>query len=279
MWLWIVSSALAAQVHLADGEIVEAREVTFVDGGVRIGLCGEGVRYVALAHVVSISEGGSCAPASSRPAGASTGDPTRSRYFYSPSAFSLGAGHGYFSQKEIAFSELSLGLTDFWDVQVGTVLPTLFIEEAAVGIAGTKLSLKLHDKVRVAAGGQVLGVSATPPVGFVFGGVTLGSEEANTTLMGGVAADTGPYGETIPTFVLSGKKPAGEHLAVVTENWVIVDDMFERGVQIVPSGGVRYHARTFSADLGVIAVVSFVDNVFMPLPWLDVTWHFDLAKG
>ena len=71
-------------------------------------------------------------------------DPNRVGYFYAPSAFTLGAGRGYLSQKELAVTAAAFGVTDFFDIQVGTILPTLFIADSQVAVLGGKLGGKLY---------------------------------------------------------------------------------------------------------------------------------------
>ena len=51
-------------------------------------------------------------------------DANRTRYFYTPSAFALGPGRGYLSQRFLLLSSFGIGILPFLDVELGVVLPT-----------------------------------------------------------------------------------------------------------------------------------------------------------
>ena len=95
-------------------------------------------------------------------------DPNRTRYLYGPSAFSLEAGEGYVSQKELLFTAVAYGVTDNITVLGGTILPAAFGGQF-VGILGTKIGYELvDDTLHLAAGGELLAMGLSDMGGFGF---------------------------------------------------------------------------------------------------------------
>jgi len=143
-----------AEVVLDDGQVLVGVVAKEADGSVVITLgSGTTLRFPAAAvravrAVHEVREDLAIGPKSWDP------DPNKSRYLYSPSAFGLGQGRGYISQKQLILTEAAFGVTDWWDIQAGTSIITLLIPGGAVGMVGTKLSLPVANDVRIAAGAQ-----------------------------------------------------------------------------------------------------------------------------
>jgi hypothetical protein len=205
-------------------------------------------------------------------------DPNRVGYFYAPSAFTLGAGRGYLSQKELAVTAAAFGVTDFFDIQVGTIIPTLFIEDSQVAMLGGKLGGKLTPWLRIGGGTQVF-FTGGEQIGFLFGNATIGDEDRNLTVGGGVATNFDfASGDYIPVFVLAGNYRLGAKTALVTENWLVVpppgvasflDSIF------LPTGGVRLFGPAFAVDLG-LGIFKIQDSPVIPFPWVGFTWNWEL---
>jgi len=197
-------------------------------------------------------------------------DPNRVGYFYSPSAFTLDQGRGYVSQKELAFTAVAFGITDFWDIQVGTVVPLLFTE-ARVGVVGTKFAFKVAKGLRVGFGTQAFFVAdvfgAVP-----FGVVSVGNEDRHLSINAGALLPDG--NPAVPLVTLSGNYRLGPRSALITENWIVVEDEFAAGVLIVPTAGVRLFGPQFAVDLG--AGVFAVEGQVIPLPWVGFTWNWGI---
>ncbi len=203
-------------------------------------------------------------------------DPNRVGYFYSPSAFTLGAGRGYVSQKELAITAAAFGITDFWDIQVGTVLPLLFTE-SRVGIVGTKVAFKIAPGVRFGGGVQVFFVAADAGL-IPFVVATVGDEDRHLSVNLGYASALGVGAPTIGLVTVSGDYRLGARSALVTENWILIYDQFASGFFAVPTAGVRLFGPEFAVDLG--AGVLATSNAVIPLPWVGFTWNWGLpGKG
>lgn len=226
----------------------------------------------------------SSAPGEAQTASGWPRDPNRNRYFYSPSAFSSGRGRGYVSQKEIVLTEVSYGVTDFWDVQAGTSLITLFLEGGQFAVVGTKLAMKVSEHVRLGVGAQALFLPAqSTSLTLAFGTVTVGDEDKHLSVSGGTAIGFfDGSAEVAPGALLtvSGNLRVGPSTALITENWFILGDFTADGVFAVPSLGVRLFGPHFATDLGVLVLAS--EELFgsvIPLPWVGFTYNFALPNA
>ena len=199
-------------------------------------------------------------------------DPNRVGYFYSPSAFTLGAGRGYVSQKELVITAAAFGLTDFWDIQVGTILPLLFTE-SRVGIAGTKVAFKVAPGVRLGGGVQAFFVGSDAGL-IPFVVATVGDEDHHASLNLGYLSAVGAGAPSIGLISASGDYRLGARSALVTETWILVYDQFAGGFLAVPSAGIRLFGPQFAVDLG--AVVLATSEAVIPLPWVGFTWNWGL---
>lgn len=222
------------------------------------------------------------APGQRSTAGGYEPDPNRSRYLYSPSAYSLGRGRGYVSQKELIITEAAFGITDFWDIQAGTSVITLAIPGAAFGLVGTKLSFPIGDNMHVAAGGQAL-FTTSPAILLGFGTFTYGPEDRHvsvsvgglTTIIDGIA---GPPAGLLMT--VSGSYRLGPRTALVTENWILFGGGLSPiggEVYVVPSLAVRLFGPNFATDLGLVPIITGEsDPPVIPIPWIGFTWNWAL---
>ncbi|MSQ03840.1 MAG: hypothetical protein EXR71_18460 [Myxococcales bacterium] len=224
-------------------------------------------------------------PGQRRTAGGYEPDPNRSRYLYSPSAYSLGRGHGYVSQKELIITEAAFGITDFWDIQAGTSVITLALDGGAFALVGSKFSLPVGDNIHLAVGGQAL-FTSVPAIVLGFGTFTYGPEDRHvsvsvgglTTIVQGVAgAPTGLLA------TVSGSYRLGPRTALVTENWILFggglsptgDDVY-----VVPSLAVRLFGPSFATDLGVVPIITGAsDPPVIPIPWIGFTWNWALPDA
>ncbi|MFY0524080.1 hypothetical protein ACN28I_13220 [Archangium gephyra] len=208
-------------------------------------------------------------------------DPNRTRYLYAPSGMMLRQGEGYFSQKELFFSSLSIGLTDNITVQAGAVLPAWLLGAPGFNfIGGIKVGGSIGDRLHLAAGAQGLVMPGlggySGAVGFVFGTATYGTADAHLslglgkpftlTLNGGGSLDS----SVIAT--LSGNIRVSRRVALVTENWLMASpDMGIYGqLPMLNSLAVRLFGESWAVDLGGIRV----PGLPIPIPWLDFAYNF-----
>lgn len=201
------------------------------------------------------------------------GDPHRTRYLYSPSAFMLKQGEGYVSQKELFFTTVAVGVTDHVTIQAGSVLPAWFSTDGSGAnfIGGLKVGGEVAESVAVAAGAQTFVVpgSAWGALGFVYGSLTLGSSDAHLTVSGGKAFSMSDGGSSLspPLFTLSGAVRTSTHSALVTENWFLPSS---GGPELISAFAVRAMNERLAGDVGLV----FLGGVEVPIPWLGLALHW-----
>jgi len=183
------------------------------------------------------------------------------RYFYGPSSYNIPQGQWLFSQKELFFSSVAYGLTDHLSVQVGSVLPALFVEEGANVILGAKAGIDFEQKIGFQAGVQAFFVE-DQTLWLPFGGVTLGSPEAHFSLNVALPADEEGSEEAV-WFM-----PAGE--LVANQRFSILGEAIIGGEGFLGLLGVRIRSGRISSDIGAV----LLEGAEMPLPWLDISYFF-----
>ncbi len=281
-WLFL-SIALAAEgdgplvpITLSDGQQIEARLLARNEKTIIIELRdGQRVELPASA-VKAIGSTPSATPA----AGDWGEDPNRNRYFYSPSAHSLGAGKGYLAQRALVITSAAVGVTDFWDVEAGAILPLLFTE-SPIAVVGTKLSAKAGERVRAGVGAQVF-LTPEGSLGFVFANGTYGNDDRHGTVAAGVLAnfDTGEIGADIVSTSFNWR--LGEKTAVIGEVWWTYwpegGPWPDSNVFVVPAGGVRLFGPKFAVDLGLVPIITAEPSVpVVPVPWVSFAWNWSLG--
>jgi hypothetical protein len=212
------------------------------------------------------------APETDEALGARAADPNRTRYLYSPSGFMLRAGEGYLSQSELIVTSVMYGVTDHLTLGVGSSIPFWF--GGYVPLVGTvKVGGSPTDWLHLAGGVQaftVFGAGEKFAAGFIFGTVTLGTEDLNISVSGGPpwAAASGTTDVGSYVFSISGNWRMSRTLALVTENWLLP---VEGKTEVVDSLALRFIGKNLAVDAGFI----FKIGETYPIPWLDFTWHWD----
>jgi len=176
-------------------------------------------------------------------------NPAASRYLYAPSSIPLQKGQGYMSQK-LLFTSGVLGVTDNVTLLIGTTVPFPF-----VSIVGGKYARRINDKWHVGAGAEVfffpfagaIDDSTTVPlsIGFVSG--TYGDLDSHVTVATGVIYDQlFSDGGIAHPVMIAGHKRLTDRLAVVTENWMLLN------LDIMADGRSPYTASINSLAFRVI---------------------------
>lgn len=217
-------------------------------------------------------------------------DPNRTRYFYGPSAMMLKKGQSYFSQKELLFSSVAYGITDYLNIQAGTVVPALFLGTSGInGIIGIKAGGQVDEWLHVAAGAQVLGVPALGDgyafgAGFFFGTATIGAPDQHFSLSVGkpfFASSTGVASGDSFIATLSGNTRITENVALMNENWLLIPTFARSTPQFISAHaiGARVMGEHVAADVGFIWSFTEAGLVTaIPLPWVDFTYNFDVPQ-
>jgi hypothetical protein len=206
-------------------------------------------------------------------------DPNRTRYLYAPSARMLRAGEVYLSQTELFVTSGVVGVTDFLELQLGSVLPALLYPNGFNFLLGLKAGLPLTGRLHVAAGAQVLFLpfvsSRIGPTTLLFTTATYGSLDAHLSVALGVPLSLraqpwelrpGPFIATV-----SGNLRVGRHAALITENWIVPGYFLPPDVPMANALAVRFFGENWAVDLGAVRIP--YEPPF-PLPWLNLTYNF-----
>jgi hypothetical protein len=263
---------------LSDGQSLHVRLLARSESTVIVELL-DGQRLTLPASaVVSIREG---AAVTANPPPGWTEDPNKSRYLYSPSAHGIGAGKGYLAQRALAITSVGVGITDFWDLEAGTIVPLLFTE-APMGVVGTKLHGRVTEKLRAGVGAQGFFVSDAQ-LGFVFANLSYGDVDRHGSVAGGVLMnfEDGDIGADIVTTSLNWR--LGERSALIGEVWWTYwpgGSPWPRSYWfVVPAGGVRLFGPKFAVDLGLVPIITGEASVpLVPVPWVSFAWNWSLRK-
>jgi hypothetical protein len=203
-------------------------------------------------------------------------NPNSSRYFFGPSGISLKKGEGYYQNIYLAYNSVSYGLTDYFSIGGGVILPV-------AAFITPKLSFKIAPKFYLGAG-TLLGIGpGNTVIGVVYGIATYGSVEHNITLGSGF----GFYDDTFqekPIITLAAMTRVSPKIALVTENWMVPYNNYEyiNGQQVVTikyNGLVSYGIRlmsekNYSFDFAFINSQDIVDVFFIGIPYIDFVLRF-----
>ena len=196
-------------------------------------------------------------------------DPNRTRYLYGPSAFMLRQGEGYFSQTELIASTIGYGVTDWLNIQVGSIVPAL-LADGENFIVGARIGTPLSENVHIAAGFHSLVIPDAGALGIASGQVTFGTPRAHLTLSAGYPFLLDEQGDDEVGEMLvsvSGNVRVSKHVALITENWMLPDE----NNTVIGSLATRFMGEHSAVDVGFL----FIEDAEIPIPWLDFTWNWD----
>jgi hypothetical protein len=204
------------------------------------------------------------------------GDANETRLLFSPTARPLRKGEGYFSDLELLFPGVAVGITDHLSIAGGmSVIPGIGLDEQAFYVA-PKLGFRLSERAAVAAGVLYAAVPDDDDLGdfgVAFGVVTLGGRDKSLSLGVGLAgADFSDGLVASPIVMVGGAVTLSPRIALVSENWLVLNGDVELGQQ--PIGlAVRFLGDRLSADVGFVTVPAALDDGTV-VPWVSVTYRF-----
>ena len=203
-------------------------------------------------------------------------DPNYSRLLFGPTGRPLKAGDGYFSDYELVFPGVAVGLTDNVSIAGGmSVFPGIGLG-GQVFYVSPRIGWNLGEKAAVSVGGLYAAVPADDDlddltVGFAVG--TFGDRYRSLSVGVGLAdvARWDGYNPT-PIVMVGGTATVSRHVALVSESWLVLDDGFDLAEQ--PFGlGVRFFSDKLSADVGLVITPASAAQVGL-LPWASISYHF-----
>lgn len=189
----------------------------------------------------------------------------RSRYLYAPSSYNLAQGECQFSQKELLFSTFNFGVTDNISLQIGSILPALFVSGGQNALASIKVG-KMWDNVGLHAGIQGFFFKAAS-VALPFVGGTLGNQTSQVTVNIATSLNSESSTNHGQVINISAATRVSPRLSLITEDYLVADgsDSYFMG-----SAALRFHANKIDVDTGFF----FMEYVSFPVPWLDFSVDF-----
>jgi len=223
--------------------------------------------------------------ASLRPAGERRAEPERldpnySRLMFGPTGRPLRKGDGYFSDYELLFPGVAVGLTDNLSLAAGmSTIPGAGFDEQVFYVS-PRLGHRFSDTVSASVGGLYATLrydeGERDSLGILFGVGTFGGAKRSLTVGLGLAdALEGGFDPT-PILMVGGTVTLNRHVALVSENWFVLGRDVDLGEQ--PLGAaVRFFGSRVSADVGLAFAASTLGEGGY-VPWMSVSYHFGPSR-
>jgi len=192
------------------------------------------------------------------------------RHFWSPSAYGLRRGEGYYQNAWVLFNQANFGITDHFSMAFGTVPAFLFGASTPVW-ASVKLSSPVSEGQLNIAGNLLAGTVLGEGIGFgiAYGSATWGSRSRNATLGLGFGLAEGAF-SPYPSFTFGGMYRIGEKGYLLTDNFFFSGGDFNFAMF---SLGGRTAWPSIALDYGGLLPVGDTDGGIV-IPWLGVTVNF-----
>ena len=197
-------------------------------------------------------------------------------YFVSPSSIPLNVGEVYYQNTMALFNSFNVGITKNLSCTGGIFIPS-------VAFIAPHLGYRIAKGVYVAAGAMFSMRTGRFVSNIGYSTLTFGNRTAHLTVGGGygyLTYETGPYYHLtkkeayITTFTVSGMKRLSPKYALVSENWIAIDEGFS-----FYSGGLRLMGEKNNWDFGVASLAiskkfTGKKNTIMPVTFLSYLRNF-----
>jgi len=202
-------------------------------------------------------------------------NPQATRYFFSPNAYGLKKGEGYYQNVWVMVNSFAVGVTDYFSIGGGVVPLFLFAGSPTPIWLTPKVSIPVaRDKFNLGVGaltGTVLGEEETG-FGILYGISTLGSKDKNVSLGLGYGYAGGDWAKA-PMINLNTMIRFGPKGYFISENYFI---QTEGTTALIFTLGGRHIIQNAGLDYGL--VIPFITDMdtFIAFPWLGITIPFGI---
>lgn len=261
------TDSLIWQVETRDGNVFMGEIISQDQETLQLKTASVGNIRIRMSEIISITrEGQHNSMVRNRTNGIRSG-----RYFYSPNAYGLKQGEGYYQNVWIFFNQVSYGFSDNFTIGVGTIPLFLFAGSPTPLWLTPKVTLPIKgEKIALGAGGilgTVIGEEIT--FGLAYGTLTLGNRDRNLTFGLGYGAAEGEWTDT-PLINVSGMYRVSDKSYLLMESYFVGDDGINVGIVLL---GGRIAWENIHLDFG--GVLPFVDTQeLIVIPWLGLTIPF-----
>jgi len=202
-------------------------------------------------------------------------DPNYSRLLFAPTGRPLKRGDGYFSDYYIFFPGVAYGITDNLSLMGGfSIIPGLGLGDQLIYLA-PRIGKSISDQLALSGGTLFLSLPEIGAAGLLFATGTYGPPEKSLT--GGIAfgyaiGDEDAAISGNPVIMLGGNIRLSDHLAFISENWIITGGDLSLSTQPF-SVALRFFGDRLAADVGFLIIGEIVKEGF-PIPWLSAVYNF-----
>jgi hypothetical protein len=204
---------------------------------------------------------------------------------FAQSAIPLEAGEGYYKNTLLSLNAVNYGLTRHFSVGGGVELISILTgrDSGPVYFANAKLAANLSEVLHMGLNAFYINypfpanlddpqyTGKRPGFGALMGSVTIGDPDFQVTLSGGVSRDLDADKQR-PVFCVSGMARLFPRMAVITENWLFLDDPDDYSLY---SYGVRFIGQTVAVDVALVNNKQIREEVLaIGLPIVGVTVAF-----
>jgi hypothetical protein len=196
--------------------------------------------------------------------------PVASRYYFSPSAIPMDAGHGYYQNTLLFINSFAYGVSKNVSLGAGFEVITL-LSGRPIWLLSAKAGFPVAKNIHLGAGTLLIALSDfsrydghRPTLGTAFGVATFGSKENNVTFgagygYGSVYNEQSDPGAFRMTGTISGTARMGKRIAFCSENWIIPNAFDD---PVLFSYGIRILGDKSSIDIALINNTAIAKYVF-----------------
>lgn len=227
-------------------------------------------------------------------------NPNSTRYFFSPSAFNLKAGEGYYQNNYILLNSFYVGITDFLTIGGGFEITSLFASSSPgpIYFLTLKGGAPIAKNLNLAAGILYGGIPSSfvshgnyDNFGIGYGIITYGNRNTNLTVGIGKGFENGTVAKR-PYITFSGMARVSPKFSFVSENWLIPSTKYEdqitytgnynylysrKEINTYPlyfSYGARFFGEKLSIDLGFINSSEISRGISIGFPYVAFVVKF-----
>jgi small nuclear ribonucleoprotein (snRNP)-like protein len=283
-----MDSAQKVKIRLKDGSVLIGKLLSQSGSEIVVMTATTGKISVSPGQVISIdsAEGKTLADLTDRPV-----SPNPTRYFFSPSAFNLKKGEGYYQNVYVDVNLAAYGITDWFSIGGGLEVIGTMVSLAAgswnpLWVLTPKIGFPIGKNFHLGAGfmggvykGYSLdnsGVSKSKAMllGINYGVATYGDVDNNITLGVGLPFSTLNKTENSPIIVLNGMIRLGRKISLISENWIFTGQGQFIPVSSLFGYGVRLSGETMSFDIGFINNKDLAKYLIIGIPYIDFVYRF-----
>ena len=199
----------------------------------------------------------------------------QTRLLFSPTAFPLDRGEGYYANFWIFLSTVAVGVTDRFTVGAG--LTTFATTDFTNNLFFFLPKYTVVQRERFAAAVGVLAMSVPSwdaervSLGIIYGVTTFGEPDGHLTLGAGWGYVEDRIADR-PVLTVGGLKRSSRRIALITENWIFPSD---DGFRALATYGIRFLGERLSADLAFANAVGGGAQILVPgIPLVGFAFKF-----